>query len=443
MLRFIPLLFLIICSQPGKAQEKKPTPQLLIQPDSSLYHQPLHIKVQSFPANQEIKITLKAKDARGSQWKSEAIYRSNPQGIIDLSKDKSLAGSYRGIHPMGLFWSLQSPDYHQFTTNKGFWAEFEIYQQDNLLSRKKVFRESTRSLNALNINYIQKRDSIIADFYLPDTCQNCPAIIFLGGSGGGFRQERASLLASEGYAVLNLKYFRHESLPDGIVEIPLEYVHKAYQWLQQEKGVAPNKIGIMGRSRGSELAMLYAIYFSGLSYVVAEVPSSVVWFGWAENKSSWSYQGKPFPYAEYSDEASTRIELGQQQRGEQFREMPKFLSAFKDTAMIKRTRIPIEKLSCPVLFISGEDDQTWPSAMMAEMMMESLRKNNFSYPYQHFSYPEAGHNFAGGGQGCGIPYLPPEDYSQSSARGGSDKGNALAAIQSWKVILDFVQKSSQ
>ncbi|HAA18947.1 MAG TPA: hypothetical protein DCP28_09340, partial [Cytophagales bacterium] len=100
--------------------------------------------------------------------------------------------------------------------------------------------------------------------------------------------------------------------------------------------------------------------------------------------------------------------------------------------------IAVENIQCPILFISGEDDQTWPSAMMAERMMERLRTNDFAYEFRHLSYPNAGHNFAGGGQGCGIPFLPPEDYSGSSARGGTDKGNALAASQSWEALLQFI-----
>ncbi|HAP59993.1 MAG TPA: hypothetical protein DCR93_11010, partial [Cytophagales bacterium] len=79
----------------------------------------------------------------------------------------------------------------------------------------------TRELAALGIEYITRRDSVVADLYVPPGAGPKPAIIFLGGSGGGFRSERSSLLASAGYVVLNLKYFRYEGLPDGILEIPL------------------------------------------------------------------------------------------------------------------------------------------------------------------------------------------------------------------------------
>jgi len=195
----------------------------------------------------------------------------------------------------------------------------------------------------------------------------------------------------------------------------------------------------MGRSMGSELALLYAAHYEGLRYVVVEAPSNVVWFGWEDGKSSFTYQGKGFPYAAYTDEDSERIQLEMERKGEQYHDGPKFLSAFKNKGMIKEATIQVENIKCPILFISGTDDLTWPSTMMSNKMMKRLKKHRFSYDFQHYKYKEAGHNFAGGGQGCGIPYLPPEDYSKSAARGGTDKGNSLAAIQSWKDILAFIR----
>ena len=108
--------------------------------------------------------------------------------------------------------------------------------------------------------------------------------------------------------------------------------------------------------------------------------------------------------------------------------------------MIEKTAIPVEEIKCPILFISGKDDKVWPSTMMANRMVQRLIEKDFKYEFIHLAYEEAGHNFAGGGQGCGIPYLPAEDYTNSSARGGTDKGNAMAAIDSWNQILKFIHR---
>lgn len=433
-----PILFFYFIST---AQTIKHEVSLTVTSESELYHKPVQIKASDLQPKKRVTFELHAIDVKNNTWKSEAIYISDSNGNIDLSQSPSVGGNYLGIYPMGLFWSMKSNDYHQISTNSGFTATITIRINNTIVAEKSIYRKSTRELKDLGIRYYQKRDSIIADYYVLKSDKKVPAIIFIGGSGGGFRQERSSLYASEGYAVLNLKYFRYETLPDGIIEIPLEYVEKAHQWLMEQPEIDKNKIGIIGRSRGSELAMLYASKFNGLKFVIAQVPSSVVWFGWEDGKSSWTYKNKPFAYAEYTDKDSERIEAAFAKNNSQFRDAPKFLSAFKYKDVIDKSLIKVETINCPILFISGKDDQVWPSTMMANMMVKRLQDKKFNHEFMHLAYDNAGHNFAGGGQGCGIPFLPPENYSKgSAAKGGTDKGNAIAAIKSWNAILTFIKR---
>lgn len=434
------LILIISLNVDALAAQSERHYQLVVQPDTTLYHQPLNIEASGFTSHQKVSLQLEAIDAENNHWYAQGTYMANDSGLVNPAKMAPIGGTYSGVHPMGLFWSAKSDDDHQMATGGGYSATIKVLVNQKLVARKSFYRRSTRELDQLGIQLLQKRDSIIADYYLPGEKKKVPVIIFLGGSGGHFRQERSSLFASEGFAVLNLKYFKYEGLPSGITEIPLEYVDKAMSWLLSRPEVDHRNIGIMGRSMGSMLALLYAANFEGVRYVVAEAPSSVVWFGWEEGKSSLSYQGKSFPYAEYSAADSERIERALEANGERYHDGPKFLSAFKNANMIDRASIQIENIKCPILFISGSEDKVWPSTMMANRMMERLKKHQFPYDYQHNVYQGAGHNFAGGGQGCGIPYLPPEDYSNGAAKGGTDKGNALAAIRSWKDILAFVEQ---
>ena len=420
-------------------QAQKKEVILSIDSESLLYHKPLQIKAEQLPPGKKVKFQLDVIDAKSYKWQSEAYFIADPNGQIDLSTSPAVGGSYLGIYPMGLFWSLKSEDYHQIATNKGYKATLTLSIDGGTIAQESFYRQSTRELDQLGIRVAAKRDSIVANYYVPSSNQKLPAIIFIGGSGGNFRAERTSLYASEGFTVLDLKYFKGEGLPDGIIEIPLEYVRKAHQWLSQQPEVDATKIGIIGRSRGSELAMLYATQFD-VSFVISQVPSNVVWFGWEDGKSSWTWKGTPYAYAEYTAEDSERIEKEMKEKGVQYHDGPKFLSAFSNEALIQRTAIPVEKIKAPILFISGKADQMWPSTMMANRMVDRLIEKDFPYEFLHLAYPNAGHNFAGGGQGCGIPYLPAEDYSNSVGRGGTDKGNALAAIDSWEQILRFMRK---
>lgn len=431
------LLVLILLSLWSQAQEN--TVKLFIDQDTSLYHKPLQINASNLPAGAKVKFSLDLTDAKDYRWHAEAFYIVDKDGHIDLTSFPSVGGNYLGVYPMGLFWSMKSDDYHQIATNQGFAAKLSLSIDDKTLAQRSIYRQSTRELEKLDIQGLYKQDSITAVYYQPKSDKKLPAIIFLGGSGGNFRQERTSLYASEGFAVLDLKYFRGEGLPDGIIEIPLEYVRKAHEWLMSRPEIDPDNIGIAGRSRGSELAMLYATQYE-VSYVISQVASNVVWFGWEDGKSSWTYEGKPYTYAEYTSEDSERIEREMEENGEQYHDGPKFLSAFKNESLIQKAAIPIEEINCPILFISGKDDKVWPSTMMTERLVQRLIDKDFPYEFMHLTYEDAGHNFAGGGQGCGIPYLPAEDYSNSSARGGTDQGNALAAIDSWNEIMKFIER---
>lgn len=435
------LLFsFILIVQGSYLNAQQSTIALVVTPYTSLYHRPLQIEATGFEPGKQVTLQVNAIDAEGNKWTSSAVFVTDDFGIVNPTKSESISGSYKGVHPMGLFWSMKSIDDHQIATGQGYTATINVLVSDSTIASKTVYRRSTRELDALNITGTKIRNSIIANYYLPKSEKRLPAIIFLGGSGGQFRQERSSLLASEGFAVLNLKYFRYDGLPEGITEIPLEYVAKAHEWLKNQPEIDTTRIGIMGRSMGSQLALLYAAHYDGLQYVVVEAPSNVVWFGWEDGKSSFTYKGKGFPYTEYSEEDSKRIELEMKEKGIQYHDGPKFQSAFKNEEMINQSAIEVENIKAPILFISGKEDKEWPSFMMSEMMMKRLEQKQFQYDYAHYSYDNAGHNFAGGGQGCGIPYLPPEDYSNSSARGGTDEGNALAAIKSWEEILKFISE---
>ena len=50
------------------------------------------------------------------------------------------------------------------------------------------------------------RTNVVGDFYVPKGVQRVPGIILLGGSDGAPMRARSELIASNGYAVLNLFY---------------------------------------------------------------------------------------------------------------------------------------------------------------------------------------------------------------------------------------------
>ena len=128
-----------------------------------------------------------------------------------------------------------------------------------------------------------------------------PAVILLGGSEGGIDEAGATLLASHGYAALTLAYFGVEGVPSELVDIPVECALHAVRWLQARPEIDRRRIAIIGRSRGSELALLAASVSPEIKAVIAMSPSSVVWEGISKSPkvrsvSAWTYEGRPLPF---------------------------------------------------------------------------------------------------------------------------------------------------
>src|SRR5205823_7722084 len=107
-----------------------------------------------------------------------------------------------------------------------------------------------------------------------------PGVLVLGGSDGGIPSHLAATLASEGFTCLALAYFGIAGLPRHLAEIPLEYVETALMWLGEQPLVAGTRVGVIGASRGAELALLAAASFPDrIGAVIAYAPSSVVFAG--------------------------------------------------------------------------------------------------------------------------------------------------------------------
>jgi len=105
--------------------------------------------------------------------------------------------------------------------------------------------------------------------------------------------------------------------------------------------------------------------------------------------------------------------------------------------LVSSAIIPVERINGPVLFVSGDDDQMWPSSVMAEISMARLKGNDHPFSFEHLCCEGAGHLL-------GSPHLPttvnrvthPVD-GKVYELGGSPKKNAAANRSSWEKILEF------
>ena len=100
-----------------------------------------------------------------------------------------------------------------------------------------------------------------------------------------------------------------------------------------------------------------------------------------------------------------------------------------------------EQIGGPILLVSGEDDQMWPSALFARRVMERLERMHFPHSFTHLSYANVGHRIS-------APFVPTTVSKslhpvrrQVFAFGGTPAASAAARADSWPRVLEFLQRS--
>jgi len=250
------------------------------------------------------------------------------------------------------------------------------------------------------------------------------------------------MLANHGFAVLSLAFFGEKGLPPTLEGVPMETFSRAIAWLRRNPAVDPRFVAIYAESRGTEPALYTAATAQGVSAVVARSPSFALWGGVSAShlpgKPAWTAAGKPLPaipntlYPRF-----IAAYLGDKLTGRPVRQAPLFLedlAHFGDTA---HAEIAVEKIAAPLLLLAGQDDQIWPSAMMAARIEARRRRFGRAAADQLVVYPGVGHAIP-------FAYLPvrQRDADGPFAAGGTPRGEARAQADAWPRILRFLTEAA-
>jgi len=406
---------------------------------SSLIDAKLEIRITNLLPEEVVTLKAEMLDNLGVNWESYANFTSDSNGQINLATAQPLSGTYDVPDMMGLFWSMSPVSYAQTkqpTPLKPLETKLLLMKGREVLATRSIKREVVSSeVHRLPI----REQGLVGTFFFHPEGGPLPTVIVLGGSEGGLRESNAALLASYGFNTLALAYFGSENLPKKLVRIPLDYIEKAIDWLSDHPNVDCANLGVLGTSKGGELALLLASMFPKIRAVVGYVPSGVVYPGLGQSPvaSSWQYKGHslPFAYGEVPQEVTTEVNQAIH-TGAPISWRKTYLSWAEGE---EQAEIAVENINGPILLISGGDDQLWPSDLLSEKVITRLKKHKHPYYYKHINYPNAGHSFV-------VPGLPTSQsvtspYGKDSLLlGGTPKDNSQAQFDAWQRTVDFFKE---
>jgi dienelactone hydrolase len=411
------------------------------EPSSALYDQVVSVLVTGARSGQPVTVRARLGATSSTAWESHALFDADAAGNVDLATARPRSGTYATADPMGLVWSaVRTPSGPgpTATPNAGPPRPTDqlVLTAESEGARAETTVERTLVRPGVTVTDVRDPGGTVGRFYQPPAGDPRAAVITLGGGSGGlgFSDFVAAVLASRGIPALALAYFRFEGRPPWLANIPLEYFDGAIDWLHGQPGVAPSKVGVLGSSRGGELALLLGATLPRVGAVVAYVPSSVVWPGNAMGLAvpAWTHRGAPLPFMAQPPLPPELIEAA---RREPVAATPFARHWLANAAEVAQASIPVERIGGPVLLISGGDDQSWPSDDMARAVADRLAAHRHPFPVEHLSYPDAGH-FIGPPYSATTATTTISPWTgQVMAFGGTAEANARASADSWPSVL--------
>ena len=217
------------------------------------------------------------------------------------------------------------------------------------------------------------------------------AMIVVSGSDGGIKwaNKIASVYSEHGIPSLAIAYWKTKYTPKALALIPIEIIQHAVLWLMKN---GYSKVGIYGISKGAELALTSGSLIPQIEFVIAVSPSCCVFEGIAKpaysNTSSWTWGGKPLPYASFHNISVSIIK--NILKNYEFGFVKQYIDVL-ETNKNEENTIKVENINGPILLLSAKEDAQWPSVKMGKMICDRLNDKEFEFPFHHEIFYPASH----------------------------------------------------
>ena len=376
-------------------------PRVVADHSSALADQAVRISVRGLKAHAKVTVTSRADDRKGQPWGTERQFTADGRGTVRLgargmellSGMEPLAGPQRKLRGSGKAFS-----FHPATPDKraSYTVRLSVRAGGSSGSGGKAVARTDLTRRWLNEDSGHRkltvaRDKVDGELYTPPegAAKKAPVLVFGGSEGGNAGEYAAALLAAHGHPALSLCYFRcgdGSGRPDAIDMIDLDYFTRAAKLLGRQPGADPERLAVMGNSRGSEAAQLLGQRRpSVVRDVIAYAPSSKVIGPYPTGRAAWADGGKPVPVGP----------------------------------------VPLDRVRGTVLAVAGGNDKMWGSAASA--------KEIASRGGHRLTYAGAGHHVNW------FPYgQPGEDGGADGATRATSRADQRAREAAWPRVLHLL-----
>lgn len=425
----------------------EPQPSLSASPTDCAIDERLSVAATGLEPGQDVTIEATFRSF-GTTWIGDATFEVDDSGRVDLTEDEPITGVYEGVRPMGLVQFAERAGEDSGADGDGVAKNdlrLELRDGSDVVDAVTVTRRLAPNVERFDLD--PESDGIAGELYTPPTDGPHPGVVAVHGSSGEPLGRRARMIASKGYAVLALRYFGGPSpVPDRFVKIPVSSVGNAIEWLRRRDDVTDRDVGLIGVSRGTELALLVAAQRDDVGVVVAFAPSAYGWIGDRDADqtqdgegndrppSAWQVDGDPHPFLPHPGPAG---EPASTDRGVRYRPMFEAFIEHATASERAAARLPVEDVAADVVLVSGSEDAVWPADEMAETIVDAM--GDAPSIATQYSYAGAGHGFR-------VPYQPvteravvESDDGPDVVHGGNPAGHATADRESWRVTLEALE----
>nr|XP_040019823.1 peroxisomal succinyl-coenzyme A thioesterase-like [Gasterosteus aculeatus aculeatus] len=415
--------------------------KLSVQPSRGLMDEKFLVLVQSVLPGFQLTVYASYRCDDGHSWEAFAHYTANASGTVNVSEDHSLGGTYCGVEPMGLMWSLRpvpgsKPGLRMRKMNVLTPMEVTISVYRGHLTEGFVDQVPLAAVvverwyMAPGVRRVPVTEGgLTATLFLPSGPGPFPGLLDLWGGGGKLVEYRAALLASHGIASLALDYLTPQITKENGKMVDNNYFEAAYRFLEQHPQVIDSRIGILGLSFGTSIALKMAVYSQvfKLRCVVCISGSHVQPIKGSVEQIMTSF---------HNNVDKTRFNEEQQVI---WRDL--LLPIPTDPSL----KVEVGRLRCPLLMVVGEDDQNWPAHESAVDVKEMMQRAGNDHLLTVLSYPSAGHliepPFTPFARASSYKILGPPLQMVMVLWGGETVAHSRAQEDAWRKTLVFLREN--